>query len=246
MVHDSRRRILKAALVAGAARLVGLAPAAWARPGDLDRRRLPAHHRRVRLRRRRPQRRAWATTSPGQREGLRRGQEAHYIYEDSGYETEKAVAIFKKIMATQPRRSCYGESTGWGRPSRPSCSSRYKVLYGSTSFSCELADPENSPVLFISGPTYSRHVRDPARVHRRNREGRGSRRWPSSTATPSSARTPSPRRRRAPRSWASTWSPEIVTKAGAVDVTTEVLPLKKAPSPTTSSSRATSSRPSPR
>ena len=78
-----------------------------------------------------------------------------YIYEDTGYDTEKAVATFKKMMAQHSPVIMYGESTGQGKAIAPELNSRYRVLYGSTSFSSELADPKNHPYSFVSGPTYS-------------------------------------------------------------------------------------------
>jgi len=87
--------------------------------------------------------------------GLVKGKRFNYVYEDSGYDTDRAVACFKKMMAQHNPVIMYGESTGLGKAIAPELNARYKVLYASASFSSELADPKTHPYSFISGPTYS-------------------------------------------------------------------------------------------
>jgi branched-chain amino acid transport system substrate-binding protein len=88
-------------------------------------------------------------------QGLVKGKKLTYLFEDTGYDTEKAVATFKKMMAQQSPAIMYGESTGQGKAIAPELNAKYKVMYGSTSFSSELADPKTHPYSFVSGPTYS-------------------------------------------------------------------------------------------
>jgi branched-chain amino acid transport system substrate-binding protein len=88
-------------------------------------------------------------------QGLVKGKKLVYVYEDSGYDTEKAVATFKKIMAQHNPVIMYGESTGLGKAIAPELNGRYKVLYASASFSSELADPKTHPYTFVPGPTYT-------------------------------------------------------------------------------------------
>lgn len=83
------------------------------------------------------------------------GKKFEYIYEDTGYDLNRAVASFKKQMAKHNPPMNYGESTGEGKALGPEINSRYHVLYGSTSFSQELADREKNPYMFVSGPTYA-------------------------------------------------------------------------------------------
>ncbi|MEA3230487.1 MAG: ABC transporter substrate-binding protein, partial [Thermodesulfobacteriota bacterium] len=83
------------------------------------------------------------------------GKKFEYIYEDTGYDLNRAVASFKKQMAKHNPPMNYGESTGEGKALAPEINSRYHVLYGSTSFSQELADREKNPYMFVSGPTYA-------------------------------------------------------------------------------------------
>jgi branched-chain amino acid transport system substrate-binding protein len=156
-----------------------------------------------------------------------KGKKLVYIYEDTGYDTEKAVATFKKMMAQYSPVVMYGESTGQGKAIAPELNSRYKVLYGSTSFSSELADPKNHPYAFVSGPTYSDQfgiLLDYIAKHPKKGKPKVAFFYSDTEFG------------KDPIAWAKGRAgqlgidvvAEIVTKVGAVDVTTEVLALKKA------------------
>ena len=160
-------------------------------------------------------------------QGLVKGKKLVYFYEDTGYDTEKAVATFKKMMAQQSPHIMYGESTGQGKALAPELNSRYKILYGSTSFSSELADPKNHPYMFVSGPTYSDQFGILLEyVAKHPKKGK-----PKVAFFYSDTEFG-----KDPIAWAKDRAKalgidvvaEVVTKVGAVDVTTEVLTLKKA------------------
>lgn len=159
-------------------------------------------------------------------QGIVKGKKLVYLYEDTGYDTEKAVATFKKMMAQESPVIMYGESTGQGKAIAPELNSRYKVLYGSTSFSSELADPANHPYMFVSGPTYSdmfgilleyiaknpKKAKKVAFFYSDTEFGKDPIAWAKERAKALGIEVVA----------------EIVTKVGALDVTTEVLALKKA------------------
>ncbi|MBI5572051.1 MAG: ABC transporter substrate-binding protein [Desulfomonile tiedjei] len=88
-------------------------------------------------------------------EGGINGKKIEYIMEDGQYNDPVAIAAFKRIMSRDNPLIMYGESTGLGKAVSPEIKSRYKVLYSSTSFSSELADPKENPYMFVPGPTYS-------------------------------------------------------------------------------------------
>jgi branched-chain amino acid transport system substrate-binding protein len=157
---------------------------------------------------------------------LVKGKKFNYVYEDSGYDTDRAVACFKKIMAQHNPVIMYGESTGLGKAISPELNARYKVLYASASFSSELADPKTHPYSFISGPTYSDMFGILLEYIARNK----------GAARPKVAFFYSDTEfGKDPIAFAKTRAAElgidvvneIVTKVGAVDVTSEVLQLKK-------------------
>ncbi len=88
-------------------------------------------------------------------EGGINGKKIKYIMEDGQYQLDVAVAAFKRIMSRDNPLLMYGESTGLGKAMSPEIKNRYKILYSSTSFSGELADPKENPYMFVPGPTYA-------------------------------------------------------------------------------------------
>jgi len=159
---------------------------------------------------------------------LVKGKKLVYIYEDTGYDTDKAVATFKKIMAKDNPVIMYGESTGQGKAIAPELNSRYKVLYGSTSFSSELADPKNHPYSFVSGPTYSDMFSILLEYISREAKGKARPKVAFFYSDTEFGKDPIPYARKRAKELGIDVAAEIVTKVGAVDVTTEVLALKKA------------------
>ncbi|MBU1740524.1 MAG: ABC transporter substrate-binding protein, partial [Proteobacteria bacterium] len=85
---------------------------------------------------------------------VRGGYTLKYVFEDTTYKVNVAVTAFKRIMAKYNPQFMYGESTGQGKAVYNEVKNRYKVIYGSTSFSAYLANPMRNPYTFVSGPTY--------------------------------------------------------------------------------------------
>jgi branched-chain amino acid transport system substrate-binding protein len=158
--------------------------------------------------------------------GLVPGKKFNYVYEDSGYDTDRAVACFKQIMAKHSPVIMYGESTGLGKAIAPELNSRYKVLYASASFSSELADPKTHPFSFISGPTYSDMFGVLLDYIARNK-GAARPKVAFFYSDTEFGKDPIPFARKRAAELGIDVVSEIVTKAGAVDVTSEVLQLKK-------------------
>ena len=158
--------------------------------------------------------------------GLVPGKKFKYVYEDSGYDTEKAVACFKKMMAQNAPVIMYGESTGLGKAIAPELNSRYKVLYASASFSSELADPKTHPYSFISGPTYTDMFGILLEYIARNK-GATKPKVAFFYSDTEFGKDPIAAAKKRAAELGIDVVNEIVTKAGAVDVTSEVLQLKK-------------------
>jgi branched-chain amino acid transport system substrate-binding protein len=154
------------------------------------------------------------------------GKRFNYVFEDSGYDTDRAVACFKKMMAQHSPVIMYGESTGLGKAIAPELNSRYKVLYASASFSSELADPKTHPYSFISGPTYSDMFGVLLEYIARNK-GATRPRVALFYSDTEFGKDPIAYAKKRAAELGIDVVAEIVTKAGAVDVTSEVLQLKK-------------------
>jgi branched-chain amino acid transport system substrate-binding protein len=160
--------------------------------------------------------------------GLLGGKQFKYIYEDTGYDLMRAVATFKQMMARDNPAMMYGESTGQGKALAPEINDRYKVLYGSTSFSEELADRKTNPYMFVSGPTYSQQFGVLLKYIAENPKKKG--------VAPKVAffysdtefgKDPIPFARQRAKELGIEVVAEAVTKVGAVDVTSQLLDLRR-------------------
>lgn len=161
-------------------------------------------------------------------QGLVKGKKLVYVYEDSGYDTEKAVATFKKIMAQHSPVIMYGESTGLGKAIGPELNSRYKVLYSSASFSSELANPRSHPYTFVPGPTYSDMFNILLEYVAKSAKKGVKPKVAFFYSDTEFGKDPIAAAKVRAKDLGIDVVAEVVTKVGAVDVTTEVLALKKA------------------
>ena len=166
---------------------------------------------------------AWANEQGGAN-----GKMFKYIYEDTGYDLKRAIASFKKMMAQESPVMMYGESTGQGKALAPEINNRYKVVYGSTSFSEELSHRATNPYIFVSGPTYAQQFGVLLKYISQNPKKKG--------VAPKVAffysdtefgRDPIPFAREEAKRLGIEVVAEAVTKVGAVDVTSQLLSLKR-------------------
>lgn len=151
-----------------------------------------------------------------------------YIYEDTGYDLQRAIASFKKVVAKENPVMNYGESSGEGKALAPEINNHYHIVYGSTSFSEELANRESSPYTFVSGPTYAQQFGILLKYIAEHPKKAGK--------TPTVAffysdtefgRDPIPYAREMAKKLGIEVVAEEVTKVGAVDVSSQVLDLKR-------------------
>lgn len=155
-----------------------------------------------------------------------KGKKLEYISEDSAYQVDKAVAVFKKIMAEHNPPLFYGESTGLGKAIAPELNKNFSILYGSTSFSSELADPATYPSMFVTGPTYSDMFGVLLEYIAKNPKG-GKPTVAFFYSDTEFGKDPIASAREKAKALGIDVVAEIVTKVGAVDVTSEILELNK-------------------
>jgi branched-chain amino acid transport system substrate-binding protein len=156
------------------------------------------------------------------------GMKFEYIYEDSGYDLKRAVASFKKMMAKYNPPMDYGESTGQGKALAPEINSRYHVVYGSTSFSQELADRKKNPYMFVSGPTYAQQFGILLKYIAANPKKKGQKPKVAFFYSDTEfGRDPIPFAREMAKKLGIEVVAEEVTAVGAVDITSQLLDLVK-------------------
>jgi branched-chain amino acid transport system substrate-binding protein len=157
------------------------------------------------------------------------GKKFKYIYEDTGYDLQRAIAGFKRIMAQDKPIMMYGESTGLGKAMSDEINTRYHCLYGSTSFSEELADRAKSPYTFVSGPTYAQQFGILLKYIAANPKTKGEKpRVAFFFSDTEFGRDPIPAARETAKKLGVEVVAEVTTKVDTVDVTSELMALKSA------------------
>jgi len=153
-----------------------------------------------------------------------RGKKLVYIFEDTEYRVDKAVAIFKRIMAKDNPLIFYGDSTGLGKAISPMIKEKYQCFYGSTSFSSELANRANNPYVFVSGPTYGDMVGILLKYISQQKPGARVGFFYSDTEF---GKDPIPFGKKMAKQLGLKVVADLIAKVGAVDVTSQVIELKR-------------------
>ena len=157
-------------------------------------------------------------------EGGINGKQIKYIMEDGTYKVDVAVAAFKRIMARDNPIAMYGESTALGKAMAPEIKDRYKILYSSTSFSGELADAAKNPFIFVPGPTYGDMFGILLQYIAKEKPGANVAFFYSDTEF---GKDPVPYGREVCKKLGLNLVAEEVAKVGGVDITSQVLDLKR-------------------
>ncbi len=157
-------------------------------------------------------------------EGGINGKKIKYIMEDGQYQLDVATAAFKRIMSRDNPIIMYGESTGLGKAMSPEIRDRFKILYSSTSFSGELADVKENPFIFVPGPTYSDMFAILLKFIAKEKPGAKVAFFYSDTEF---GKDPIPFGREMAKKLGLELVAEQVAQVGAVDVTSQVLDLKR-------------------
>ena len=87
------------------------------------------------------------------------GRKVRYEVEDTGYKVDVSVSVFNKITAKDKVHLYYADSTGFAKVIGPDLQRKGDILMGGNSFATELNDPAKFPFYFMSGPDYSEMVK---------------------------------------------------------------------------------------
>jgi branched-chain amino acid transport system substrate-binding protein len=87
------------------------------------------------------------------------GRKLRYVAEDTGYKVDVSIAVFNKITAREKVNFYYGDSTGFAKTIAPELLRKGDILSSGTSFATELNDPKKFPLYFMPGPDYSEMVK---------------------------------------------------------------------------------------
>jgi len=156
------------------------------------------------------------------------GRKIKYIGEDSGYKMDQAMSVFKKIMGAHKPPVFYGDSTAWAKASAKEVSQMGSVLTCSPSFSSDLADPKNVPYYFMAGPTYAAMCEILLQYIARTSKGANKPAVAFVYSDTEFGRDPISAAKATAQKLGIPVVMEIVTKPGAVDVSSEVAKLRRA------------------
>ena len=84
-----------------------------------------------------------------------KGRKIRYVPEDTGYKVDVSVAAFKKITSQNKVNLYYGDSTGFSKTINPELDRNGAILMAGASFATELNNPAKYPNQFLVGPDYT-------------------------------------------------------------------------------------------
>jgi branched-chain amino acid transport system substrate-binding protein len=84
-----------------------------------------------------------------------KGRKVKYVPEDTGYKVDVSVAAFKKITSQNKVNLYYGDSTGFAKTINPELDRSGAIMMAGASFATELNDPAKYPNQFLVGPDYT-------------------------------------------------------------------------------------------
>lgn len=87
-----------------------------------------------------------------------KGRKVRYVPEDSAYKVDQSMAAFKKITSQNKVNLYYGDSTAFAKSVNPELERSQNILMTGASFAKELTDAQKYPSQFMVGPNYSEMV----------------------------------------------------------------------------------------
>jgi len=87
-----------------------------------------------------------------------KGRKIKYVAEDTGYKVDASVAVFNKLTTQEKLSFYYADSTGFSKTINPELDRRGSILMAGASFATELNDPKKYPAQFLVGPDYTEMV----------------------------------------------------------------------------------------
>jgi branched-chain amino acid transport system substrate-binding protein len=84
-----------------------------------------------------------------------KGRKLRYVFEDTGYKVDVSVAAFKKLTGQNKINLYYGDSTAFSKTINPELDRNGQILMAGASFATELNNPKKYPHQFLVGPDYT-------------------------------------------------------------------------------------------
>ena len=154
-----------------------------------------------------------------------KGRKIRYVFEDTAYKPDVSVAAFKKITGANKVNLYYGDSTAFQRTINPELERLGSIMMAGASFATEINDPKKFPNQFIAGPDYSEQIGILLRhIAKESPKAKVAIVYSDSEF----GRDPVNEFRDMAKKLGLTVAVEIQTAPGSVDVSTEVIKLRRA------------------
>lgn len=154
-----------------------------------------------------------------------KGRKVKYVAEDTAYKVDQSMAVFKRITSAEKVNLYYADSTGFCKAVNPELARNGNILMTGASFAKEISNAEKYPHQFMVGPDYSEMVGILLRYIAQTKPGAKIALVVSDTEF---GRDPVEAARADAKKLGLTLAVEIVTPPGSVDVSAEVVKLRRA------------------
>ncbi|MEO8056787.1 MAG: ABC transporter substrate-binding protein [Burkholderiales bacterium] len=154
-----------------------------------------------------------------------KGRKLRYVPEDTGYKVDASVAAFKKITSANKVNLYYGDSTGFAKTINPELDRSGQMLMAGASFASEINNPQKYPNQFLVGPDYTEMVGILLKHIAKTKPGA---KVAFVYSDSEFGRDPIEASREAAKKLGLSVAVEIMTPPGSVDVSGEVIKLRRA------------------
>ena len=154
-----------------------------------------------------------------------KGRKVRYVPEDSAYKVDQSMAAFKKITSQNKVNLYYGDSTAFAKSVNPELERSQNILMTGASFAKELTDVQKYPSQFMVGPNYSEMVGILLQYIAKTKPGAKIALVYSDTEF---GKDPVEAARVEAKKLGLNLALEVVTPPSSVDVSTEVIKLRRA------------------
>ncbi|MDO8790145.1 MAG: ABC transporter substrate-binding protein [Sulfuritalea sp.] len=154
-----------------------------------------------------------------------KGRKIRYVFEDTGYKPDVSVAAFKKLTGANKISLYYGDSTAFSRTINPELERLGSIMMAGASLATEINDPKKFPAQFMAGPDYSEQI---GILLRHIAKEKPAAKVAIVYSDSEFGRDPVNEFREMSKKLGLTVAVEIQTAPGSVDVSTEVIKLRRA------------------
>ena len=154
-----------------------------------------------------------------------KGRKVKYIAEDTAYKVDQSMAVFKRITSQNKVNLYYADSTGFVKAVNPEVDRMGSILMTGASFAREISNADKYPLQFMVGPDYSEMVGILLQYIAKTKPGAKVALVYSDTEF---GRDPVEAARNGMKSLGLVLATEIVTAPGSVDVSAEIVKLRRA------------------